>query len=338
MEYDLALRVGVPSDKIIVNGPYKNKPALEKFLLSGSIVNLDSYKELENLILIASENKDKELKVCIRCNFEIDNNLISRFGFDVEHSSFNSIFNNINRVNNIKLKGLHCHFPNRDLESFNSRVDKMLLLIDEFFEIVPEFINIGGGYFGKMNIELSKQFNIPVPSYNQYGELIAKKVNAHFINLSEAQKPKLFLEPGSALVANSMNFICKVIDVKEIRNKRIAMTTGSKFNMGLLTSKLSMPMKVYSSNINNQFLEDKLTDISGYTCIESDYLYKNFKGSIEIDDFLLFENVGSYSVVFKPPFILPNVPIIEINKVGYSEIKRQETMEDIFSTFKFKNE
>ena len=52
-------------------------------------------------------------------------------------------------------------------------------------------------------------------------------------------------------------------------------------------------------------------------------------------DYLVFSNVGSYSIVFKPQFIMPNVPIIEYREtIGtYEIIKRQETMNDVFSTF-----
>ena len=46
MEYDLAIKIGVNPQNIIVNGPYKNKKILEKFLINGSIVNLDSYYEI----------------------------------------------------------------------------------------------------------------------------------------------------------------------------------------------------------------------------------------------------------------------------------------------------
>jgi diaminopimelate decarboxylase len=337
MEYDLAIRVGVPSKLIIVNGPYKNKTALKKFLLAGSIVNLDSYRELDNLLLVALENPSKKLNIGIRCNFEINSDLISRFGFDVEQPGFKSIFEKINKIDNICLRGLHCHFPNRDISSYTARVDRMLILVDELLEETPDFIDVGGGYFGKMNEELAKQFSCPVPKYYEYAEVIAKKVNNHFSKLPEEKKPKLFLEPGSAVVANTMSFVSKVIEIKQVRNKRIAMTTGSKFNIGLLTSSINMPMKVHSVDNSNKN-EDVLTDVSGYTCIEADYLYKGYKGNISIDDYLVFENTGSYSVVFKPPFILPNVSIIEITKEGYKEIKRQETMNDIFATYKFKNE
>ena len=47
----------------------------------------------------------------------------------------------------------------------------------------------------------------------------------------------------------------------------------------------------------------------------------------------------SYSVVMKPPFILPDVPIIQFdNKRNEFEIVRdKQTFNDVFNNFKFLN-
>ena len=75
--------------------------------------------------------------------------------------------------------------------------------------------------------------------------------------------------------------------------------------------------------------------IAGYPCIEADYLYKGFKGKIGIGDYLVFNSCGSYSVVMKPPFIMPNIPIIDISRNEPELIKRAETFEDLFQTYYF---
>jgi diaminopimelate decarboxylase len=75
-------------------------------------------------------------------------------------------------------------------------------------------------------------------------------------------------------------------------------------------------------------------DMAGYTCIESDYLYRNYSGQLSVGDFIVFDSAGSYSVVMKPPFIMPNVPILELNgDQTVRVIKRQETFEDVFRTY-----
>ena len=45
MEAALAMRIGVKENRIIWNGPIKNKEKLESFLLAGGTVNIDSIDE-----------------------------------------------------------------------------------------------------------------------------------------------------------------------------------------------------------------------------------------------------------------------------------------------------
>jgi Pyridoxal-dependent decarboxylase, C-terminal sheet domain. len=77
-------------------------------------------------------------------------------------------------------------------------------------------------------------------------------------------------------------------------------------------------------------------DFAGFTCIESDYLYRGYSGPLTVGDYVIFSNVGSYSIVFKPPFILPNFAIVEVHESGSVEtIKRAETYDDLFQTYTF---
>lgn len=337
MEYDLAIRIGVSPDKIIVNGPYKTKQNLEKYFSLGSIVNLDSLNELDLTIEIANENIDNLISIGIRCNFNIREGFTSRFGISCESPDFKNIINKTNQISNIRIKGLHCHFPDRDLDSFKVRVDKVLKLLETDFDYQLDYIDIGGGFFGNMPDELKKQFQVNVPDYNDYAEEVASRIFDYF-EYKNKKRPQLIIEPGTAIVADVLQFVARVIDIKTIGNKKIAMTTGSKFNLGAFSSTLNFPLTVVSktNNTKNTELESPV-DISGYTCIEGDYLYKGYKGTILKDDFLVFQNVGSYSIVFKPPFIMPNVAVIEINSKNkdYRILKRKEDINDVFRTFSF---
>ena len=97
----------------------------------------------------------------------------------------------------------------------------------------------------------------------------------------------------------------------------------------------SLPIEVISDNDNSLDYSDVL--FAGYTCIESDYLYAGYNGKLAVGDFIIFDKVGSYSIVMKPPFINPNVPIVEISEdnISYKLIKRKETFDDIFHTYDF---
>ena len=339
MEFDLAIKIGVPAKKIIINGPYKDKKSLEKYLLQGSLVNLDSFQEVIFVKEIAVAHPKSKLNIGLRCNFDINNELVSRFGFDITNKEFHSMFKKLQKIDNINIKGLHCHFPNRDLESFKIRTDKLINVAKKLFIVPPAYLSIGGGYFGNMEPSLKKQFQSKIPTYKKYAEIIATKFNTEYKDIKENMKPTLFLEPGSAIVANTIKFVCKVIDIKKIHDTHIAMTTGSKFNIGLLSSKINLPLNIYRNPKYKQPETYNSIDISGYTCIESDYLYEGYSGALGINDYLVFDNAGSYSIVFKPPFIMPNVAIIDydLQQDTYDVVKRKENMEDIFRTYTFNN-
>ena len=55
---------------------------------------------------------------------------------------------------------------------------------------------------------------------------------------------------------------------------------------------------------------------------------------------IIFKEVGSYSIVMKPPFILPDVPIIEFNVTDnkFKVVRNKQTFDNIFSSFEYFNE
>ncbi len=75
--------------------------------------------------------------------------------------------------------------------------------------------------------------------------------------------------------------------------------------------------------------------IVGYTCLEHDIVYSDFSGELGVGDYIIFGNVGGYSIVSKPPFILWNCPMIAKKRDGTFEIiKDGEKFDDLFRTYK----
>ena len=60
-EYNYALDLGVPTTRIIYNGPIKNKKTLIKAIKNGSIVNIDSFAEFK--WILESNIKNKKISV-----------------------------------------------------------------------------------------------------------------------------------------------------------------------------------------------------------------------------------------------------------------------------------
>lgn len=327
MELEIALRVGVPYNRIIWNGPIKDPSVAENYLLAGGTINIDSIEETEYIRDIAQKHPNCVLNVGIRCNFDVGDGMVSRFGLDTEGEDFMNTVEFVCDTENIKFRSLQCHFAKRQIEYWPARAKGMVSLIDRL-GIIPETIDIGGGMYGKMDESLKVQFSSAIPDYKDYAQAAAT-VFVEFFKDKE-QKPELLIEPGSALVGDCMTFVGTVKTIKNIRGKYFASVLGSQKNISM--GGVNPPMTVIS--MGKRQIEYTDVDFVGFTCIEGDVLYHGYNGKLAHGDAVVISNCGSYSIVMKPPFILPNFPVIDISEGGTEIIKREETFEDLFHTFK----
>lgn len=328
MELEIAKRVGCKADRIIWNGPIKNVPIMEQFLLDGGTVNIDCKEELEQIKDIHHRHQDKLIHVGIRCNYEVNDGVVSRFGFDTEGEDFMEAVKFATTTPNVKFINFQCHFAKRQIAYWPARAKGMVDLIDRL-GIIPERIDIGGGLFGKMADSLKAQFSSEIPDYQAYAKAAAQVFADYFKD--KDVKPELLIEPGSAVVGDCMKFVGTVKTIKNVRGKWIATVLGSQKNISM--TGINPPMEVVA--MGGVQKEYKDLDFVGFTCIEGDVLYHNYTGKLAHQDAIVISNCGSYSLVMKPPFILPNFPVLDISEGKTEVIKRQENFDDLFHTFNF---
>lgn len=328
MELEIALRVGVKPNRIIWNGPIKNPKKLEEFLVAGGTGNIDSVEELEVVKNIAERHPDKKLNLGIRCNYEVNDGVVSRFGFDVDSEEFKKVLAFVTSTPNVHFINFQCHFAKRQIEYWPARANGMVELIDRL-GIIPERIDIGGGLFGKMADSLKAQFTNEIPDYQAYAEAAARVFAEYFAD--KDVKPELLIEPGSAVVGDCMKFVGTVKTIKNVRGKWFATILGSQKNISM--TGINPPMEVIAMGGEQKEYEN--LDMVGFTCIEGDVLYHNYNGKLAHEDAIVISNCGSYSLVMKPPFILPNFPVLDICGEKTEVIKRGEVFDDLFHTFNF---
>ncbi len=305
MELEIARRVQVDYNRIIWNGPIKNPQILEDFLLNGGTCNIDSSDELEIIMDIVTRNPQTKINLGIRCNYDVTDGVISRFGFDVNSEDFDKVLQFVTHTPNVHFKNLQCHFAKRQIEYWPARAKGMISLIDRI-DIVPDRIDIGGGLFGKMDSALKAQFSTPIPTYDEYAKAAAKPFAEYFRH--KDKRPELIIEPGSALVGDCMKFVGTVKTIKSVRGKWFATILGSQKNISM--SGVNPPIEVIAMGEPQKPYSN--LDMVGYTCIEGDVLFHNYNGQLAHNDAVVFSNCGSYSLVIKPPLILPNFPVLDI--------------------------
>ena len=295
LEFKLAKEINYDYKKIIFNGPNKGKKIFIDSIKKGSIVNIDSHRELEWL---KEERFDEEVSVGIRVNFNLEKECPGetamgldggRFGFSLENGDLQRVVKEIDELENVKISGIHLHHTTktRSLNIYKVLARKACE-ISKLFDYQLEYIDIGGGFFGGLENK---------PSYYNYMKVISDELRKCF----NSKYTKLIVEPGAALIASPVSFMCEVVDVKDTYNNRIVTVNGSRNNIDPLMHKNNYFLEI---NYNSKKNKIKEQIICGYTCMENDRLVKLIdKEELSIGDRLLFNKVGCYTMCLSPLFI-----------------------------------
>lgn len=337
MEYELARKLDIPGSRIIFNGPMKDSERMIEALGGGAIVNLDSPAEVAAVEAASVRFPESTLRVGLRLHLGLEGEEVSRFGMSLDGSDIPGVLARLRALPNCKVRGLHCHLLTRRRSAADYRriAEKMLRAADDL--LAPdelEFIDIGGGFLSSMPESLARQFDFDIPSFEDYGRAVAKPFAERF----GTDGPELILEPGIAVTADVLRFAARVVDCKRTGERQCAVLAGSVYNIKPTKSPRELPFEVVSEpGRSSKSGSGASSDIVGYTCMEDDVLARGFSGALAVGDWVVFENVGAYTLVLKPPFIVPAPPVLAVDRELslQSVARRQETTADVFSTYTF---
>lgn len=328
MEYELALKIGFDPKQIVYNGPAKGN-FLESHLFAHGINNVDRIEEAERICEFAVAHSEIIIKTGIRVNFDIEAGYISRFGIEI--NQLDEVLSLLKK-SGVIVNGIHCHMSRaRGIDAWKKRTTTMLNLVKQYELTDIEYISLGSGMYGKMDPELQIQFSGNIPTYEEYANCVAGQFSKFYKNSDK--QPILFTEPGTTVISKYMDFIGKVIGIKQVRGKTFVLLNCSSQNLGEICQIKNPPIRVHELGNRRILLQN--ADFVGYTCLEQDVLFRGYTGELSIGDIIQFGNIGGYSIVNKPPFIQPDCPAVAIKDGNIHLIKRTETSEDLFSTFCF---
>ena len=341
MELELALRVGFPPSRIFFNGPFKHRSETSDYLKRGVLVNVDSFSEYLWIASFARESGVK-CRIGLRLNFGLSESP-SRFGIDVNDEDLNEIITQASTSQFISLESLHFHYASRDLSTWEECTGSFLKFLRRLDSSILQgfrYMSIGGGFFSRMSRYLEDQIPFDVPNFDEYSLSSIKKLSAFLGGSaqSDSVRPEILIEPGTALASKALDFVAQVVSVKNISDVTYINTTASKYNMNPSPSRINSPIRILRASLEGATrVENGL--LCGYTCIESDIIHNQFNGEVSPGDFIIFEEVGAYSVVMKPPFILPDVGIIEFDELkrSFKTIRDRQEFDEIFGSFRFLN-
>lgn len=300
-EYAYAIDEGFPPDKIVYNGVI---PTEYKFdaIVNGSIVNIESVDEYLMLSKMAKID-NKHIEIGIRVTFDVGNGIESRFGVPIDDGSLDRLMALVAKDTYVNVVGFHCHIGSaRGLNYWIKRAKTMASLA---YAYDVKYLDLGGGLYGYMPPDLAKQFPDYCPSFNAYAEGVCKAL-APFAR----KGVKIFVEPGTALVGNTMDVIAHVTNIKRNGTSTYIVVDCPSSSVGFICDCKDISTVVHRvSNKTSSWLVD--ATIVGNSCLEFDYLKRHVYETVNIGDEIEIKNVGAYSISCARQFITPTLPVYD---------------------------
>jgi len=238
-EYAMARRLGVPGSRILFNGPYKPKAALEMAVADGAHIHVDHYDELYLLETIAEE-QGRAIDITIRLNMDTGIYPVwSRFGFNLDNGEALDAARRIRAGGKLRLTGLHAHIGTFILEPDAYR--KLATKLAHFAQQLEaeggpriESLDLGGGLPSRSTLHSQYSPGTDAsPPVERYAEAITSGIlQAGF---PPDRLPTLFLESGRALVDEAGSLLTRVVGHKRLPSGVRALVVDAGVNV-LFTS------------------------------------------------------------------------------------------------------
>lgn len=333
-EYDIAIKLGVPGNQIVFNGPYKTRAELKRAIEQNSIINIDSYQEIYSLEELASE-LGQVVKVGIRVNMQLYETNWDRFGFNLESEQALDACMRIASSENLKLTGLHVHIGTFILDTniyraLAQKIVGLCMLIKDHPKVKLEYLDLGGGYASSNTLHYQW---IPgeyaCPTFDEYAEAICLPLMMELSQIGDT--PLLIIEPGRALVDEGLDLITTVVSRKTLAygGKGVVIDAG----VNLLPTCYWYRFNIHAAERSTSISEGGMTEmvnIYGPLCMNIDCIQVGtYLPPVRAGDILVITNVGAYNLSQSLQFIRPRPAVVMITKDGVEYLRLPETTEYI---------
>lgn len=308
-EYRIARQIGYEPRRIVYNGPAKSRATFTEAVLDGATVNIETQRELEWLAALPVPDNGRQYNVGIRISINLSQiapreaegpDDYSRFGFDIDNGSFAYALRYLSRLPHVRLAGLHLHRTIRSRRvDFYRRLVRYAIGIIRGYNLDLQYLDIGGGYH---------EPSPGAPSFTDYAAAVSQE-------LADAGQTHvaLILEPGNALTANAIQYVCRVIDIKRTGERYVVTVDGSRKDVDPLYRRAALKYKIirYEEEGPQQSAPYPVQIVCGATCMEYDKLLKiSDKPLLQVGDLIVIEHAGAYTYSLSPDFIMSRPRVI----------------------------
>lgn len=311
-EVQAALDAGFPSDKIVFAGVGKADWEINLGLDNDIFCfNVESAVELDILNELAAA-KNKVAAVALRINPEVDAHTHAKITtgmkenkFGINLSQLGEVLDNLSKLKNVKLIGIHCHIGSQitDMSSFRNLVIRVNEIQEELEArgVTIENLNFGGG----LGIDYYHPNHLPIPAFDNYFAVFNK-----LLKVRPGQE--VHFEPGRSVVAQCGTLISQVLYVKIGETKKFAILDAG------FTELIRPAMYDAYHRIENISSDEEveLYDVVGPICESSDVFGKDVElNKAHRGDLIALRSAGAYGEVMASQYNCRHLP-----KAYYSDM------------------
>ena len=336
-----AKTAGFPMEKSFFHGNNKTDGDIRLAIDSGvGYFVADNTDELEALEQIAGEKGVKQ-RILLRVTPGIDphthkkistGSVESKFGISIETGQAFEAVKSVLAKKNIILCGFHCHIGSQIFESspFGTALEIMLEFIKRVKDelgFAPDMLNLGGG-FGVRYTE-----NDPEIDYTARIREVSEIINLRCEQMGLIV-PKILMEPGRSIVADSGITLYTVGGVKEITGYKNYVSIDGGMTDNPRYALYQSEYSVVVANKANEPAVKKVT-IAGRCCESGDLIQENTMiQDVEVGDTLAVLSTGAYNYsmasnynrIGKPAVVMVRngEPRVVVKRETYADLVRND--------------
>ena len=287
-EFRICERVGVPMERIVLSGVYKNPEDVEYVLSAYGGRGMYTVESLQHLQILNDTAVKLGMKIAVLIRVTSGN----QFGVDEE--DIRKMVSDRGNYPGIEIEGLQFYLGTQKRE-----LSQMKTELEHLDEFIGELKEVNG--FETRVLEYGPGFFVPYFKKDKSEDV--EDVLGEFKELLECLKfkGKVVLEMGRFLAATCGYYVTSIVDMKVNKDQPYVIMDGGINHLNYYGQVMAMkqPYCVQLDAEGNEKTEGEAEawNLCGALCTVSDVVVKCFPlHKPQIHDILVFERVGAYSV------------------------------------------
>ena len=287
-EFRICERVGVPMERIVLSGVYKNPEDVEYVLSAYGGRGMYTVESLQHLQILNDTAVKLGMKIAVLIRVTSGN----QFGVDEE--DIRKMVSDRGNYPGIEIEGLQFYLGTQKRE-----LSQMKTELEHLDEFIGELKEVNG--FETRVLEYGPGFFVPYFKKDKSEDV--EDVLGEFKELLECLKfkGKVVLEMGRFLAATCGYYVTSIVDMKVNKDQPYVIMDGGINHLNYYGQVMAMkqPYCVQLDAEGNEKTEGEAEawNLCGALCTVSDVVVNRFPlHKTQIHDILVFERVGAYSV------------------------------------------